>query len=205
MKLLSISRCVSVAQRLKCGPRVLLHLTLMWKLLGFQYLSLFKKVIFIYFCTFCAACGILVSRPGVRSVPSASEAWHLNPWITREVPVFQYLLTLLVRLLHGFLPAIFPMSSPLSGCCSVTKLCPTLCNHMNCSMPGFLVLHYLLEFAQTHVYWVSDAIQPSHPLSPPFSSCPQSFPASGSFPVSQLFALGGWSVGASASVLPMNI
>ena len=46
------------------------------------------------------------------------------------------------------------------------KLCPTLCDAMDCSTPGFPVLHYLLEFAQTHVHWVSDAIQPSHPLSP---------------------------------------
>ena len=38
---------------------------------------------------------------------------------------------------------------------------------MNCSMPGFPVLHYLPELAQTHVHWVGDAIQPSHPLSPP--------------------------------------
>ena len=38
---------------------------------------------------------------------------------------------------------------------------------MHCSTPGFLVLHYLPEFAQTHVHWVNDAIQPSHPLSPP--------------------------------------
>ena len=38
---------------------------------------------------------------------------------------------------------------------------------MDCSMPGLPVLHYLPEFAQTHVHWVSDAIQPSHPLSPP--------------------------------------
>ena len=37
-------------------------------------------------------------------------------------------------------------------CCSVAKLCPTLCNTMDCSMPGFPVLHYLLEFAQTHVH-----------------------------------------------------
>ena len=50
---------------------------------------------------------------------------------------------------------------------SVTKLCKTLCNPMDCSMPGFPVLQYLLEFAQTHVHWVSDAIQPSHPLLPP--------------------------------------
>jgi len=50
-------------------------------------------------------------------------------------------------------------------CCSVAKLCPTLCDPMDCSMPGFPVLHYLPEFAQTHLPWVSDAIQPSHPLS----------------------------------------
>ena len=89
--------------------------------------------------------------------------------------------------------------------CSVAKSCTAFCDPMDCSKPGFPV-HYLLEFAQTHVRWVSDAIRPSHPL-PPFSSCPQSFPASGSFPVSQLFASGGQSIGASASVsvLPMNI
>ena len=52
-------------------------------------------------------------------------------------------------------------------CCSVNKSCPILCNPMDCSMPGFHVLHCLPEFAQTHVHWVSDAIQPSHPLSPP--------------------------------------
>ena len=51
--------------------------------------------------------------------------------------------------------------------CSVTKLCPTLCDPMDCSTPGFPVLHYLPEFAKTHVRWVSDLIQPSHPLSPP--------------------------------------
>ena len=47
---------------------------------------------------------------------------------------------------------------------SVTQSRPTLCNPMNCSTPGFSVLHHLPEFAQTHVHWVSDAIQPSHPL-----------------------------------------
>ena len=52
-------------------------------------------------------------------------------------------------------------------CCSVTKSCVTLCNPMACSTPGFPVLHCLLMFAQTHVHWVSDAIQPSHSLLPP--------------------------------------
>ena len=51
--------------------------------------------------------------------------------------------------------------------CSVMKSCPTLCNCLGCSMRDFLVIHYLYEFAQTHVHWVSDAIQPSHPLSTP--------------------------------------
>ena len=48
-------------------------------------------------------------------------------------------------------------------CCSVTKSCLTLCNLMGCSTPGFPVLHYLLEFAQTHFHWVGDAVQLSYP------------------------------------------
>ena len=81
---------------------------------------------------------------------------------------------------------------------------------MNCSTPGFRVLHYLLELAQIHVCWVSHAIQPSHLLllpSPPALSWPLSFRASGSFPVSQLFTSGSQSIGTSllTSILPMNI
>ena len=53
------------------------------------------------------------------------------------------------------------------SCCSVTGLCLTLCNLMQCSTPGFPVHHQLPELAQTHVHWVGDAIQPSHPLSSP--------------------------------------
>ena len=52
---------------------------------------------------------------------------------------------------------------------SVTQSCPTLCDSMDCSTPGLPVHHQLLEFTQTHVHWVSDAIQPSHPLSSPSS------------------------------------
>ena len=89
-------------------------------------------------------------------------------------------------------------------CCSVTKLYLNPCSPMEYSKPGFPVLHHLPEFAQTHGHWVNDAIHPSYPLSP-FSSCPQSFPTSGSFPRSRLFPSGGQSIGASASVLPMNI
>ena len=56
-------------------------------------------------------------------------------------------------------------------CCSVAKSCPTLCNHMNCSMPDLPVPHHLLKFPQVHVHCIWDAIQPSHPLtlSSPFA------------------------------------
>ena len=77
---------------------------------------------------------------------------------------------------------------------------------LNCSMPGYPVLHHLLEFAQTHVHWVSDAIQPSH-LCHPLLLLPQPVPESGSFPMCQLFTSRGQSIGASAiaSILPINI
>jgi len=88
---------------------------------------------------------------------------------------------------------------------SVAQSCLTLCDPMGCSMPGLPVRHQLLEFTQIHVHWVDYAIQPSSSVVP-FSSCLQSFPASGSFPMSQLFASGGQSIGVSAlaSVLPKN-
>ena len=88
---------------------------------------------------------------------------------------------------------------------SVAQSCPTLCDPVNCSMPALPVHHQLPEFTQTHIHWVSDAIQPSHPVVP-FSSCPQSLPASGSFQMNQLFASGGQNIGVSAStsILPMN-
>ena len=53
-------------------------------------------------------------------------------------------------------------------CCSVTESYPTLCNRIDCSTPGFPVLHQLLDLSQTHIHRVGDAIQPSHPLSSPF-------------------------------------
>ena len=78
---------------------------------------------------------------------------------------------------------------------------------MDCSRPGFPVHHHLPQVAQTHVHQVSDAIQPSHPLSSPSPFYLQSFPASGSFPMSRLFTSGGQIIGvsASASVFPVNI
>ena len=72
-------------------------------------------------------------------------------------------------------------------CYSVTQSCPILCDQFtDCSMPGSPVLHYLLEFTQTCIHQVSDAIQPISSSVSPFSHL-QSFPPSGSFPMSQLF------------------
>ena len=53
---------------------------------------------------------------------------------------------------------------------SVSQSSPTLCDSVDCSMPGFSVHHQLLELTQTHAYWVGDAMQPSHPLSSPSPS-----------------------------------
>ena len=87
-------------------------------------------------------------------------------------------------------------------CCSITELCPTLCDPINCSMSGFPVLHYHPEFAPKYVHWVSDAIQPSHSLSSPSV-----------LDLSQHQGLFQWvssshqvaKTSASASVLAMNI
>ena len=77
---------------------------------------------------------------------------------------------------------------------------------MDCSTPGFPVLHYLLECAETHIHWISDAIQPSHPLSPPSPLALSLSQYQGLFQ-SWLLASGGQSIVASASApaLPMNI
>ena len=64
---------------------------------------------------------------------------------------------------------------------SITQSCPPLCDPMDCSTPGLPVHHQLPEFTQTHVHWVDDAIQPSHPLSFLFSPALNSVPESGSF------------------------
>ena len=70
------------------------------------------------------------------------------------------------------------MKMPFS---SVAQLCPTLCDAMNRSTPGLRVHHQLPEFTQTHVHRVGDAIQPSHPLSPPFPPAPDASQHQGLF------------------------
>ena len=96
-------------------------------------------------------------------------------------------------------------------CCSVANLCLTVCYLINCSILGFPILHSLPEFAQTHVHWVMSLSQRCYPTisssATPISFCPQSFPVSGSFPMSQLFTSVGQSIGTSVSAtdLPKNI
>ena len=80
----------------------------------------------------------------------------------------------------------------LCCCCSVAHSCPTLWDPMDCSLPGLPVHHHLPEFAQTHIYWVDDAIQPS---------CPLSSPAPPAFNLSQHQGLFQW-VSSSYQVWP---
>ena len=94
-------------------------------------------------------------------------------------------------------PAVKPLHLCLLGiffffffevitCCSVTQSCLTLCDPVDCSMPGFPGLHHLSEVAQIHVHRVGDAIQPAYPLSSPSALHPSQHTRS--FPVSWLFA-----------------
>ena len=87
------------------------------------------------------------------------------------------------------------------GCCSVAESCLTLRDPMDCSMPGFPVLHHLPKFVQPHVHWVSDAMQPSHPLSSP---SPPAFHLAQHQSQVAIRWPKYWSL-ASASVHPVNI
>ena len=95
---------------------------------------------------------------------------------------------------------LFPAIYLFSSVQSLSRV--WLCDPMDCSMPGFPVHHQLLEFVQIHAHWMlSDHLIFCRPL----LLCLQSFPASRSFPMSQVFTSGGQSIRVSASALPMNI
>ena len=79
-----------------------------------------------------------------------------------------YLCNLLFPRIYLFI--LLPILYHLYCCCSIFKSSPTLCNPMDFSTPGFPVLHYHPEFAWTHVHWIRDATQPSHPLTHPLPS-----------------------------------
>ena len=122
------------------------------------------------------ACRILVPQPGIQLGPPAVEAQSPYHWTTREFPTFNvkkikihmklYICT--ERFLYSFL---FSVSSDQFSR-SVAQSCPIVCDPMNRSTPGLPVHHQLPEFTHTHVHRVSDAIQPSHPLSSSFPPAP---------------------------------
>ena len=110
--------------------------------------------------------GQLLSLDGFIFRWSVAVSRLLVSWAIRRWCV-QTLEALVFPLSHAYQHAV-----PLlfCCCCSIAKSSPTFCDPMDSSTPGFPVLHYLPEFAQTHVHWADDAIQPSHPLSPPSPS-----------------------------------
>ena len=149
------------------------------------------------------------------TTPSSILAWEI-PW-TEEPGRLQsmgeqksrtglsnYTTTMPLRARRKKKPVWFPIQ-PCCYCCSVAKPCPTLCDPMNCNTPAFLsiVSQSLLKLMSI------ESVMPSNHLilCRPLLLLPSSFPASGSYPISQLFTSGGQIIGASASapVLPVNI
>ena len=121
---------------------------------------------------------------------------HTSQLVTLGFFTFSPLIDLITKEIFAYITCCMQVSV---SCCSVAQLCLTLCNPMDWSMLGFSVLHHLPELAETHVHWVSDAIQPSHPLSSPSPLAFNIFQHQGFFPMSRLLAADGQSVGASAS------
>ena len=130
-------------------------------------------IIGIWYCM-CAVCLVTQSCPTLGDPMDCSMP---------GLPVHHQLLEFTQTHIHWVGDAIqpsHPLSSPSPPAInlsqhqfsSVTQLCLTLCDPMDCSMPGLPVHHQLPEFTQAHVHWVTDAIQPSHPLSSP---CPPAF------------------------------
>ena len=167
-----------------------------WTTLG--SLWLLEIYILLWASCFSFAKEVIISLPTVVMMPKWEPVNHINLCLILQ----QWTLSALFlskTLYSAFTNKMFS-SVHFS---SVAQSCPTVCDPMNRSMPGLPVHHQLPEFTRTHVHRVSDAIQPSHPLSSP--SLPARSPSQyQSFPMSQLFAWGGQStaVSALASFLP---
>ena len=114
-------------------------------------------------------------KPRVHRV--AKSQARLSDWTTTkrcrfiQIPLKIFWLDLILIFLGSFHRETCPGTFSVQFS-SFTQSCPTLCDPMNRSTPGLPVHHQLLEFTQTHVYWVGDAIQPSHPLSSPSPPAP---------------------------------
>ena len=106
-------------------------------------------------------------RASATVLPMNIQGWfplELTGFISLESKGLSRVFSSTAVLEHQFFFTLFFFQN----CLSVTKSCPALCNPKVCSTVGFSVLHYLLDFSQSHVHWISDAIQPSHLLLPPF-------------------------------------
>ena len=116
------------------------------------------------------ACRILIPHPGTQPVPPAFGVQSRNCRTAREVPQQIFLSVNVCVHIHTliYVSHIYNISDQIR---SVTQSCPTLCDPRNRSTPG-LPVHHQLPFTQTHVHRVSDAIQPSHPLSSPSPLAP---------------------------------
>ena len=129
----------------------------------------FSRVENMSFLLTAASCGTSIPwhRKSCSINAELTEECSLQPWA--KVPDRLCRNHMEVLSAQKTLPLVFLCVSVSVPCCwcSVTQLCLALCESVDCSTPGFSVLPHFLELAQTHVYWVDDAIQPSHPLSSP--------------------------------------
>ena len=152
---------------------------------------------------------VRLCNPMDCSLPDSSVHWILQAGILERVAISFFRGSFLPRnQTQVILYCLSHQGSPSKCCCSITNSCLTLCDPMDCSMPGFPVLHYLLELAQTQVHWGGNVIQPSHLPLPPSSPTFNLSQHQNLFQwVGSLHQVSGQSIGAptSASVLPMNI
>ena len=114
----------------------------------------------LWFLVAFVAVKVIHSHLNIAQVELLKSYSKMFSWVRFPDPVeIGWLLEVIVHLLYYKIYCCC--------CCSVTKLSLTLCHTMGYNRPGFPVLHYLQEFAQTHVHWIGDAIQPSHLMSSP--------------------------------------
>ena len=109
--------------------------------------------------------------PSIVRLKETQGEGQTSPWVPVVLIVQVWLC--LSQFVHAFVPIRLSFTNVTLSTVlfsSVAQLCVTLCYPMDCSTPGFPVHHQLTELTQTHVHWVSDAIQPSHPLSSPSPS-----------------------------------
>ena len=119
-----------------------------------------------YFLFFCAKYIMVVGGLVAQSCPTLVTPWTVSLQAPLSMRFFQ------ARVLEWIAISFSKIHHQIR---SVSQSCPTLCDPMKCGTPGLPVHHQLLEFTETHVHRVSDAIQPSHPLSSPSPPAPNPF------------------------------